>query len=220
MRMRVACLVLLLSAGFITLTMTRAQDRTVAAPQTPTATAPAPVESPAPRPAVPVSSAPRPAPAALDPNKLEGLQRQIYLSAYRGTDWLWRMNLDKGRFLDGWVPALNAPLEGEDFLRQAGSAYVLARAARLTGEERYAARATQAILSLLDSTEVDPNAPTIRYTPMPSIVLNRLGAAAWLVLAIGESPVPSAELLDRSEQLCNFVRPGTEHAPPPGAVEA
>src|SRR5262249_25706762 len=113
---------------------------------------------------------------------------------------------DKGRFVDGWVTALNEKLEGDSFLRQAGAAFALARVARFTGEESYNALAKQAILYLLDATDVDAKDATMRYTPMPSLVLNRLGAAAWLVLAINELPAPTAEMLEKSEQLCNFIR--------------
>src|SRR5207248_9048974 len=90
-------------------------------------------------------------------------------------------------------------------LGQAGAAFALARAARLTGEERYAACASRALLSLLDETVLDASGQA-RHTPLPSIVLNRLGAAALLVLAINELPAPAADLLEKSEQLCSFIR--------------
>jgi hypothetical protein len=41
---------------------------------------------------------------------------------------------------------------------------------------------------------------------MPSSVINRLGAAALLVLAVHELPDPNKELLDQAEQLCNYIR--------------
>src|SRR5256885_1273047 len=107
MRVRVVCLVLLLSAGFLTLSLTRGQDR-LPMPLGPPSTAPAAVAPPAPRPVVPTTApvaAPRTATPALDPGKLEGRPRELYYSAYRGGDWLARMNLEKGRFLDGLVTA-------------------------------------------------------------------------------------------------------------------
>jgi hypothetical protein len=41
---------------------------------------------------------------------------------------------------------------------------------------------------------------------LPSVFVNRVGAAGMLVLAISELPAPSSDLLDRSEQLCAFLR--------------
>jgi hypothetical protein len=130
----------------------------------------------------------------------------MLLAAQRGADWLSRMNTVKGRFAPGWLPALNAPLEGDDYARQAAAAAALARAARVFGDERYAARASQAALVLLDATAVDPGDPKARHTALPSASLNRLGAAALLVLAINELPDPQADLLEQSEQLCAYVR--------------
>jgi hypothetical protein len=117
-----------------------------------------------------------------------------------------RMHGVKGRFVPGYLPALKQEMEGDHYLRQAGAAFALARAARFTGEERYNARASQAILSLLDDTVLDPDDSTVRYTSMPPIAVNRLAAAAWLVLAIGELPAAQKDLHEKAEQLCNFIR--------------
>jgi hypothetical protein len=130
----------------------------------------------------------------------------MLLAAQRGADWLYRMNGVKGRFLHGYLPALNREMEGDHYLRQIGAAFALARAARLTREPRYAARAAQAILALLDETTVDAHDDKVRHTVLPSAVVNRLGSAALLVLAINELPAPQADLLDRSEQLCAYLR--------------
>jgi hypothetical protein len=130
----------------------------------------------------------------------------MLLAAQRGADWLYRMNGVKGRFLHGYLPALKREMEGDHYPRQIGAAFALARAARLTREPRYAARATQAILALLDETTVDSRDNTLRHTVLPSMVVNRLGAAALLVLAINELPAPQADLLDKSEQLCRYIR--------------
>jgi hypothetical protein len=130
----------------------------------------------------------------------------MLLSAERGADWLYRMNGVNGRFLYGFLPALKADMEGDNYLRQIGAACALARAARFTGEERYAARATQAVLALLDETTADPDDPHVRRCALPSLLVNRLGAAGLLVLAVNELPAPQADLLDKSEQLCNFIR--------------
>lgn len=143
---------------------------------------------------------------ARDISKLPPLQQQMYLSAQRGAEWLYRANGLNGRFLYGYLPALKAPLEGDHYLRQVGAAHALARAARFTGDERYTARATQAILALLADTMPDSKIAQIRYTSMPGAMVNRLGAAGLLVLAINELPAPEKDLLEHSEQLCNYIR--------------
>src|SRR4029078_8062528 len=124
------------------------------------------------------------------------LQRQMLLSAQCGADWLYRMNGVKGRFLYGYLPALEAEMEGDHLLRQAGAACALARAARFTGEERYAVRATQAILAPLAETAVDARDPQVRSTAFPPTAVTRLGAPGLLLLAINELPAPQADLLD------------------------
>jgi hypothetical protein len=149
---------------------------------------------------------PRADPEAPDFSKLPPLQQQMLLSARRGADWLFRMNGVKGRFLYGALPALDVRMEGDHYLRQATAAFALARAARLTGEERYAVRATQAVLALLDETAVDAKEPLVRSVTLPAGVVNRLGAAGLLILAINELPAPQSDLLDKSEQLCQYVR--------------
>jgi hypothetical protein len=144
---------------------------------------------------------------APDLTKLPNLQRQLYLSAQRGADWLLRANRPDGHFINGYVPALRVPLEGDHYLRQAGAAVALARAARFFGDERAAAVARQAVLTLLlDTTTDDAKNPTIRFTTLPSAAVNRLGAAGLLVQAIHELPAPGPDLLDQSDQLCNYIR--------------
>jgi hypothetical protein len=130
----------------------------------------------------------------------------MLLSARRGADWLYRVNGVKGRFLPGYLPALKTEMEGDSLVRQAEAALALARAARFTGEERYAVRATQALLALLDETTTEAGEPPVRHTVLASLVVNRLGTAGLLVAAINELPSPQADLLDKSEQLCNFIR--------------
>src|SRR4051812_6658633 len=80
-----------------------------------------------------------PAPAqpvkpARDLSRFSPLQRQMYLSAQRGADWLQRANRPDGRFVYGYLPALHKPLEGDHYLRQVGAAFALARASRYTGD--------------------------------------------------------------------------------------
>jgi hypothetical protein len=134
---------------------------------------------------------------------MEPLPRQMYLSGRAGAEWLARMNTVKGRFEHGWIPALNQPLDGEHVLRQAGAAFALARAARYFGEEELTARATHAILSLLEDTTLDQQTQVRR----PSVpVTNSLGLSSLLVLAIHELPAPSEALLVQAEQLSNFIK--------------
>ncbi len=150
----------------------------------------------------PAQAAPRPAPNL---SRLSPLQRQLYLSAQRGADWLYRANRSDGRFMAGYLPALQQVAEGDHYLRQVGAAAALARAARLTGNDRYLARARQAVLTLLLDTAPNPKDPTTRSTTLPAAVVNRLGAAGLLLLAIHELPSPGNDLLDQGEQLAVFI---------------
>jgi hypothetical protein len=138
--------------------------------------------------------------------KLPPLQQQMYLSAQRGADWLCRVNQADGRFIHGYLPALRTPLEGDHYVRQVGAAFALARAARFLGQDRYAAVARQAVLTLLLETTIDPRDPKVRYTTLPPLLINRLGAVGLLILAINELPSPGADLLEQSEQLCAYIR--------------
>ena len=203
MRIRVLSVLLLAIVAVMTLSLTRGQDGTSSPPASSTKKA---------DPAPPPPTAPAPPPAALtkkptrDFSKLSALQNEMLMSCQRGADWLFRVNGVKGRFLNGYLPALKTEMEGDHYLRQVGAAFALARAARFLGEERYAARATQAILTLLDDTTLDAETPQCRHTVLPSMVVNRLGAAGLLVLAINELPAPQPDLLEKSEQLCNWIR--------------
>ncbi len=141
-----------------------------------------------------------------DPAKLDPVHRGIYMSARMGAEWLWRANRPDGLFLYGYIPSLDVPMEGDSFLRQIGGAFALARAARFTGNPHYAARAKQAILTLLTKTEIDPKDPSVRSFRFPSSYANRLGAAGLLLLAIHELPDPANDLLEQSDQLCQFIR--------------
>jgi hypothetical protein len=134
------------------------------------------------------------------------LQRQMHLSAQRGADWLFRFNGRDGRFTYGYLPALRTVMEGDNYLRQAGAVFALARAARYSGDERYLARARQAMLTLLLATTTDPSDPKVRHTTLPSSAVNRLAAAGLLVLAINELHAPGEDLLEQSEQLCAYIR--------------
>jgi hypothetical protein len=219
MRTRFLTVVVLALAGVTTFSLTRGQDRIAPATRTdadssqPSDTTPAkaPV-TPAPAPTVAAQNPPAAPPSseaktpARDFSKLSDLQKEMLNSCQRGADWLYRMNGVKGRFLYGYLPALRMEMEGDQYLHQIGAAFALARAARFLGEERYAARATQAILTLLDETVTDSSDPKCRHTSLPTGVVNRLGAAGMLVLAINELPAPQPDLLDKSEELCNWIR--------------
>ena len=143
--------------------------------------------------------------SAPDFGKYNPLQKQMYYSALRGGDWLVRANRGDGRFTYGFLPALKANMEGDHYLRQAGAAVALAREARFTGNERHAAVARQAILTLLLETSVDAQDNRVRHTTLPSTVVNRLASAGLLALAINELPSPGEDLLQQSEQLCAFI---------------
>jgi hypothetical protein len=204
MRTRFAWLVLALAlgaGGFAAWSLSQGQT-----PPPP----PSPDAAPPPAPPLPRLSfeapAARPAAPGLDVAALNPLQKQMYLSAQRGGDWLFRANRQDGRFVYGHLPAVNCPMEGDHYLRQVGAAFALARSARLTGNERHMARARQAVLALLGDTAVDPAHPQVRSTALPSVVVNRLASAGLLVLAINELDAPQKDLLDQSEQLCNYIR--------------
>jgi hypothetical protein len=119
---------------------------------------------------------------------------------------LYRFNGRDGRFTYGYLPALRTVMEGDNYLHQCGAAFALARAARYSGDERHLARARQAVLTLLLATTTDPADAQVRHTALPSTAVNRLGSAGLLVLAINDLPSPAADLLEQSEQLCNYIR--------------
>jgi hypothetical protein len=193
MRTRVITLagaLLLGAGGFLLLSLGRGQDRS-APPATGGSAAPPTAETKSP---------------AHDLSRLTLLQQQLYLSAQRGGDWLARTNGADGHFDPGYVPALRVLLEGDHYLRQAGAALALARVARYTGDQHQTAIARQAVLTLLLHTGTDADDPHVRHTSLPSALVNRLGAAGLLVLALNELPAPGDDLLQQSEELCAFIR--------------
>ncbi len=140
---------------------------------------------------------------ARDWSKLGSLQQQLFLSAQRGGDWLYRVNGTDGRFVSGYVTSLRTILEGDHFYRQVDAAIALSRAARFTSDERYAARARQALLTLLADTAAENG---LRSTTLPPPLVNRLAAAGMLLQAIGELPAPAEDMLAQAEQLSAFLR--------------
>jgi hypothetical protein len=152
------------------------------------------------------------------------VQQQFYLSAKAGKEWLLRVNGPNGRFLPGLEPSLRFPIPVTDQLHQAAAACVLARCAKFFKDERAAAVARQALLTLLLETQKDPGNPQVRV-PM-SLGTNPLALAGWLVLAIGDLPEPGADLRQQAEELCQYIRGQQQQdgslgpAPPPGEPKA
>lgn len=190
------CILVVAGGGFVGFSLSRGQDRTIPPVSTPVTAASA-------LPASPPAVGER---GVRDLSKLPPLQHQMYLSAQRGADWLCRTNQADGRFMHGYLPALKAPLEGDHYLRQVGAAFALARAASFLEQKRYAAVARQAILTLLLESATDPEDPQVRQSTLPPLLINRLGAAGLLVLAVNQLPSPGDDLLEQSEQLCAFIR--------------
>src|SRR5204862_7273745 len=120
-------------------------------------------------------------------------------------EWMMRVNRTDGRFLPGFIPALRVALEGDNYLQQAGATAALARAATFYQDERAAAVAKQAILTLLLETTVDPKTQA-RCTAAPEALLNRLATAGALLVAIHELPNPAQDLLQNAEQLAHYLR--------------
>src|SRR5262249_1876454 len=135
-RVRVFAVLFLAGAATVTLSLLRGQER------------PAQNAAPA-QTATLVQTTPAAAKLRAGAN-LTAFQKEILLSAQRGADWTYRMHGVKGRFLEGRLPSVAQDVEGDHYVRQAYATIALARAARLTGEERLAARATQAVLALLE----------------------------------------------------------------------
>lgn len=154
-------------------------------------------------PAVLIKPVPEPSSGGRDLTKLSPQQRHVYLSAKSGMEWLLRVNKADGRFLPGFSASLRAPLENDNYLHQAGAAMSLARAAAYFHDDRAAAVAKQALLTLLIETTTAKGA---RYTAAPESFLNRLASAALLTLAIHELPNPAADLLQHADELTNYLR--------------
>jgi hypothetical protein len=140
-----------------------------------------------------------------DLSKLPPIAQQIYWSAQRGSEWLYRANQPTGRFLPGWDPALNQPSDSDHFVKQAAATAALARAGRFFKNDGYTVRASQAILTLLAETGPDSRDPTSRCTSLASSVVNKLSASGMLLAAIHELPNPAAELLDQGEQFARYI---------------
>jgi hypothetical protein len=126
-----------------------------------------------------------------------------------------KQNQPQGRFLFGYNPALREPLMGDHDLKQARGALALAQAAKFSGDEKAATIASQAILTLLASSRIDPADTHCRVPVHSSLTCNRVGFAAILALAIYELPSADAKLIDEAERLCVFLQ---KQCKPDGSV--
>jgi hypothetical protein len=165
-------------------------------------------------PALPVTTTPTPTtartndcllsrfePLAACPLHTQSVVRGVLYSA----NWMTRMNQSHGRFIYGFNPALRQPLLRDHDLLQARAAMAMAQLAKFTGDEKQGAIASQAILTLLTTTKVDPIDPNCRVPLHSSLVCNRIGFAATLALAIYALPAADAKLISDAEQLCEFL---------------
>jgi hypothetical protein len=142
-------------------------------------------------------------------DKLPEQAQPIFFSAHRALEWLKLTNKPDGRFVYGFQPALRVQLDGDNFQSQAGATLALARAARYYRDGRGAAIARQAALTLLElETIVDPQDATSRFTAAPPNMVERLSSHGLLISAIHEltDADKSKDLLDRADQLCNYLR--------------
>ncbi len=139
-------------------------------------------------------------------DQLPELTREIVLSAQGGMAWLSRdgIHQSSGRFIPGLNPALGKATDDDNFIRQAFGALALARSAKLTGDEKFAVHAGQAILSLLAETPKDDSG--MRKPVQSSVVCNRVGSAAYLAMAIYEFPDAAPELRQCGEELCQYLK--------------
>lgn len=141
-------------------------------------------------------------------DQLPELTKQMVFTTQRGMEWLSRDGIHQanGRLIPGLNPALGKATEDDHFLRQTVGALALAKSAKLTGDEKFAVRAAQTILSLLSETAKDDKNPNLRVPTAPGVVSNRVGSAAYLCLAIYELPGASPELIGQAEELVAFIR--------------
>lgn len=132
--------------------------------------------------------------------------QQAVRSALLGSAWLTRMSLPHGRFQYGYLPALRQPMDGDHEFHQALAAWALSQAAKFAGDDRQAAVASQAVLTLLAATRVDPTDPGVREPLGQSFGRDGLGFAAVLALAIYDLPGADEKLIGEAERLCQYLR--------------
>jgi hypothetical protein len=156
------------------------------------------------QPAKPSASETQPITAA-EAERFGPMQRTFYAAALRGSEWIARQQRADGSFPNGLEPALGCPLDEDNYLRQIQAALALAQAARLTGEDRWAARARQAVLVLLAGTVTDPQDAQCRFPRPPLVSTGRLSAAGLLLATIHQLPQPGDDLLESGEQLARWI---------------
>jgi hypothetical protein len=137
--------------------------------------------------------------------------RQAVFGVRTGGAWLARRLQPHGRFLFGVNPALRAPLDGDTDYRQAQAAWGLAAAARMTGDDRLAAAAGQAVLSLLAGCREDGDGKGPAGGPNP------VGCAAALALAVSELPAGDPKVTAEGEKVARWL---AKRQKPDGAWEA
>lgn len=133
--------------------------------------------------------------------------KSVQMSSYRAAKWLHSMQRPDGLFVYGWIPSLNRPLPEDNYLRQAGAAAAMGRAANFSRDPELAMASSQAVFVLLSSfTEKDEKNPQIRKPTLSPADANPVGFSALLLLAISEQPNPNESLLEQGEQLARFIQ--------------
>jgi hypothetical protein len=127
---------------------------------------------------------------------------QAVYSARIGTDWLYRMNQPAGRFWPGLNPAIPQSFVADGDFRQALGSLALCESARFTNDERFLARASGSVLSLLALTKLDG---AMRVPSMANERCNRVGFAAVTVLAIYALPQTDAKMQAEAVALTKFL---------------
>ena len=121
-----------------------------------------------------------------------------------GADWLARMNQPNGRFFPGINPVDNT-IATDDLRSQLEATVALAAAARFTGEEIFAVRATQSVLTFRAMTVVPADNPNVRVPNVPADACPSVVFAALLSRAIDVLPNADASLKADADRLCGFV---------------
>jgi hypothetical protein len=200
-------LIALMVGGFVAISLTLGEDRNSSPASSPPAPSPEKIDTvPSSKSAVALIPSKKSSsnvsldPQSPDSERIKDVQSQVE----RGAQWLAAMNGADGRFAPGLIPALNRPLDADDYIRQLEAVAALARAARQLNNADYTARATHAVLRFLDDTVTDTERGQLRCGG-PAVDADHLAAAGLLVSAINELALPQADILDKSEQLCRFI---------------
>ncbi len=130
--------------------------------------------------------------------------KTLIFGFHRGLAWLGRDEIHQpsGRFITNLNPSIWEYSQDDNLIRQGIGAVALSRCARLTGEEKYAVRAAQTILSLLAETTAKDG---VRSTNSPNIVCSKFGASALLAIAILELPKVDEARQKNALELCAFL---------------